>query len=243
MSAGRGLLTEVKQMLHRQCNINTANGEGLTSLHYACEYNRPEIVDLLIEFGGDSLIINAADKYGWTPLHCAVHHGHIQCVKRLLAHPSIQIEAVNKQGKTALHLGCSHNRGAIAFLLLSHKANIMARDNRGFTPLHDVAYRGHISLYDELVHDCKSKGVYEEISQIKDDLDLVPEDYLHFDDPHFHEKQEKKAVEELPPKPPSSASSVRSEALSKNSAAEKPVVNPPPQEAKGKPTNAKTAKK
>ncbi len=240
MSAGRGLVTEVKQMLHRQCNINTANGEGLTSLHYACEYNRPEIVDLLIELGGDALVVNAEDKYGWTPLHCAVHHGNIQCVKRLLSHPSIQIESVNKQGKTALHLGCAHNRGTIVFLLLSHGANVLTRDNRNFTPLHDAAYRGHNSLYEELVQDCKSKGIFDDISKMKDDLRNVPDFYLHFDDPHYDHKKE----QELPPKPPSSNSSVRSESVSNRSPAEKPVENPPPQEpAKAKPGNSKAAKK
>lgn len=243
MCAGRGLLAEVKQMLHRQCNINTANGEGLTSLHYACEYNRPEIVDLLIEFGGEALVVNAADKYGWTPLHCAVHHGNIQCVKRLLAHPNIQIEAVNKQGKTALHLGCAHNRGSIVFLLLSHSANITARDDRGMNPLHEAAYRGHVSLYDEIVQDCKTKGLYEEVSQTQDDLRNTPEDYLHFDDPQYKEKKLQNQTEELPPRPPSSASSVRSEALSKQSVPAQPVENIPQEPSKGKPGNAKATKK
>lgn len=34
--------------------------------------------------GKSELIVNAKDKYGWTPLYCACHHGSTECVTLLV---------------------------------------------------------------------------------------------------------------------------------------------------------------
>jgi ankyrin repeat protein len=178
--AGRGLSADVKQLLHRQCCVNTGNGEGLTPLHYACEFNRVDVVDTLVQFGGKSLLVNAPDKHGWTALHSAVHHGSLACVRRLLDLPDIDVNAVNRFGKTPLHIGVSHNRGPIVFLLLSRGAKIDSRDNRGMTLLHEVAFRGHVNLYNELVMDCqqKRKQDYDNLAAMRDDMGHVASYYL-----------------------------------------------------------------
>lgn len=88
--AGRNCAAEVRELLLRGCAINTANGEGLTALHFACEKDHVAVVDALLAAHVDGhpllqLDLNAQDKHGWTPLHCAVHHGSAACLQRLLA--------------------------------------------------------------------------------------------------------------------------------------------------------------
>eukprot|EP00061_Rhincodon_typus_P003922 g21304.t1 len=45
-----------------------SNDEGITGLHNAVCGGHYDIVEFLVNFGVN---INAADGYGWTPLHCA----------------------------------------------------------------------------------------------------------------------------------------------------------------------------
>lgn len=58
-NAGRGELRDMSDLILRGCDVNTADGEGLTSLHYACEFNRPQILETLVALAGDELKINA----------------------------------------------------------------------------------------------------------------------------------------------------------------------------------------
>ena len=58
-NAGRGELTDFTELIMRGCDANTGDGEGLTSLHYACEYDRAKIVDALEDLVGNTLIVNA----------------------------------------------------------------------------------------------------------------------------------------------------------------------------------------
>lgn len=46
----------------------------LTALHFAARYGDLDLVDRLIDAGGD---VNAADDRGWTPLHEAVMVGYL----------------------------------------------------------------------------------------------------------------------------------------------------------------------
>lgn len=58
-NAGRGEHVNVTELIIRGCDANTGDGEGLTSLHYACEYDRVNIIDALEGLVGKALIINA----------------------------------------------------------------------------------------------------------------------------------------------------------------------------------------
>ena len=58
-NAGRGELMDFTELVMRGCDANTGDGEGLTSLHYACEYDRANIVDALEDLAGTTLIVNA----------------------------------------------------------------------------------------------------------------------------------------------------------------------------------------
>jgi ankyrin repeat protein len=194
-------------LLIRGCNVNTADGEGLTSLHYAANYNKYKSIEailhligspiyyslllrvfshfnntnnrIIVNIGPDSvknikgkqhkahhnefhLVVDAKDKYGWTPLYCASHHGSTECVKILLHelgtyHMTLKfitsnmllifkfsgadVTVRNNVGKTALHAAMGQNRSAIAELLVHAGASLNAKDSKGMTPLHECAYR------------------------------------------------------------------------------------------------------
>lgn len=95
--------------------------------------------DLLAQ---DKSLINARDKDGSTPLHCAVWKGHQQVVA-LLLQARADVNAHNENdhwGTTPLHAAAHANQPAIAQLLIDQGANINAKDREGRTPLFHTTF-------------------------------------------------------------------------------------------------------
>ena len=170
-SAGRGLVEDVLGLLNRGCSVNTADGEGLTSLHYACEFNRLSVIDALVDFAGEMLIINAKDKFGWTPLHCAIHHGNPQCAEKLLSLGAL-VGVGSIVGKTPLHAAAAQGRLEIAEMLLAKEASAAQIDDFGMTPLHEAAFKAQRQMY-ALLESTPSAD-----KSIRDKLGNLASDYL-----------------------------------------------------------------
>lgn len=185
-NCGRGLVDEVLSLLMRNCSPNTADGEGLTALHYCCEFNQVKVMELLFRIYDDQeasksekkahssrrLLVNLQDKYGWTPLYCAAHFGNQNCVQILLANgadPSIP----NIQGKIPLHAAITRNKKAICELLMRAGSSLNSIDNKGMTVLHDCAYRGFFELYEAMKYE---KSDLVDLS-IKDQTEYSADDY------------------------------------------------------------------
>lgn len=80
--------------------------------------------------------------YGYTPLHEASRHGHVEVVKELLRHPKIDSTIKHNDGYTTpLHLASLNGHVEVVKQLLHHHAaakiddvNVVQAD--GYTPLH-----------------------------------------------------------------------------------------------------------
>lgn len=171
----RGCIPEMQKLALRLCPVHTGDGEGLTAAHHACEFNRPDVLDALITMTAKpTTLVNAQDRYGWSPLHCAAHHGSIACVKRLIG-LNADLQLKNVQGKTALHLACAQNRSAIVFLLLQAQSDLLhSVDKMDMTPLHEAGYRGHSALYQDLAKHPASAAILQQ----RDLLGRTPAEYM-----------------------------------------------------------------
>ncbi|MBW8863696.1 MAG: ankyrin repeat domain-containing protein, partial [Verrucomicrobia bacterium] len=58
----------VAALISAKADVNTADSEGKTPLHWAVDNNRPDLVELLVKAGAD---VNARTKHGATPLNYA----------------------------------------------------------------------------------------------------------------------------------------------------------------------------
>jgi ankyrin repeat protein len=91
---------------------------------------------------GDPELVNARDKDGSTPLHCATWKGQ-QEVVALLIKAGADVNAHNENdhwGTTPLHAAAHADQAAIAELLIASGADVNALDREGRTPLFHTTF-------------------------------------------------------------------------------------------------------
>ena len=101
LAASNGLMDVVtEQVAEYNCDINTKDAEGRTPLHYAARGGKLDVVQYLIEKGGDPM---AKDDLDYTPLHFACLNRYAHVVQYLLSTGRADPHAKNKLGCTPLY--------------------------------------------------------------------------------------------------------------------------------------------
>src|SRR6266446_3079408 len=113
-------------------DVNAAQGDGTTPLHWAVYKIDADLVRALLERGAKPDVINS---YGSSPLTEAVKVANARLVGMLLDAGS-NVEVPNQEGQTALMLAARAGSLDVAELLVRHGANVNAREKwRGQTAL------------------------------------------------------------------------------------------------------------
>lgn len=167
---------------YKEADINLADNEGKTALHYAAEQGKQNVAECLISAGAD---INAEDKEGKTAINYAIEKDQPKLVKYLLEEgaavdskalldysltkdDSYMMEYVLKRvgpnqkdnnGKTALHYAVEQDKKNIARYLTSEGANIDAKDKKGNTALHYAVKNNNQDMVKLLVSKCASVNI------------------------------------------------------------------------------------
>jgi len=121
----------IRALLQKKVDVNAAEADGSTALHWASYRDDPESADLLIRAGAK---VNAATDLGVTPLWAASQNGSAAMVRRLLeagANPNTALLS----GETPLMVAARSGYPAIVEQLLAKDANVSARGARGQTAL------------------------------------------------------------------------------------------------------------
>ena len=80
-AAQRRDITAVRQLLRQGADVNAAQGDGMTALHWAVQHGDIELGNTIIYAGGD---VNAGTRIGrYTPLHMAARSGDVGCSKQM----------------------------------------------------------------------------------------------------------------------------------------------------------------
>ena len=164
----------VAKLLAQPVDVDAAEADGSTALHWAAYADDLETTRRLVRAGAD---VNAANAHGVTPLSLACTNGNAALVKALLgagANPKAALwsgetvlmtcartgsaEAVSAllaggaevnraepaELQTALMWAVSERHAAVARVLVEHGAEATARSRRGFTPLLFAAREGDL---------------------------------------------------------------------------------------------------
>jgi ankyrin repeat protein len=121
----------LRALLEKKVDVNAAEPDGATALHWASYRDDVESASLLIRAGAN---VNAANDLGVTPLWAACENGSAAMVRRLLesgANPNVALLA----GETPVMVAARSGYPDIVELLLGKGANPNAHGARGQTAL------------------------------------------------------------------------------------------------------------
>src|SRR2546426_5258102 len=155
----------IRTLLQQRVDVNAAEADGTTALHWAARANDLQAAEMLIRAGGS---VKSANRYGVTPLYLASTNGNAAMIELLLkagadpnsalpegetalmtAARSGSVDAVNVlitrgadinrkeawRGQNALMWAAAEGHAEVLRGLVAHGADIHARSNGGFTPL------------------------------------------------------------------------------------------------------------
>ena len=115
-AAMRGDVATVRELLQQGLDVNAAQGDGMTALHWAADRGDAELADMLVYAGADVRAVTRIGQY--TPLHLAARRGSPAILGSLIAAGSDVTALTGNSGATALHLAAAGgNPEAIAVLL------------------------------------------------------------------------------------------------------------------------------
>ncbi len=135
----RGDGAAVRALLAERAEVNAAQADGATALHWAIYRNQPDLVRALLDAGASVDAVNAS---GVPPLQLAAETGNARIIGELLD-AGARADAAFKHGETALMLAARTGSVAAIDLLVERGARVDAREQlRGTTALMwAVAYR------------------------------------------------------------------------------------------------------
>ncbi len=132
----------LRVLLQKNVNVNAADVDGTTALHWASYHDDAESADLLIRAGAS---VNAATDLGVTPLWTASLNGSEAMVRRLLeagANPNIALLL----GETPVMVASRSGNPAVVEQLIAKGAKVNARAARGQTALMWAVSQKHANV-------------------------------------------------------------------------------------------------
>jgi ankyrin repeat protein len=132
-AAMQGDTATLRKLVADGADVNAAQGDGMTALHWAAEHGDVAMANVLIRAHAN---LKAATRVGWyTPLHVASKDGNAPVVRALIKAGS-DVNAATATGATALHLAAASGSADAVTALLDKGADVNAKESEwGQTPL------------------------------------------------------------------------------------------------------------
>jgi ankyrin repeat protein len=132
-AAMRGDVDQVRALLRVGADVNAAQGDGMTALHWAAESGDVGLAQVLIYAGAN---LEAQTRLGgFTPLLVASQTGTADVVRTLLA-AGADVHSATTTGETPLHFASAAGSAEAVSSLVAAGADVDARElTKGQTPL------------------------------------------------------------------------------------------------------------
>jgi ankyrin repeat protein len=144
-AAMRGEVEAVRSLLRTGADVNAAQGDGMTALHWAAESGHAELAEMLLYAGAN---VGAVTRLGdYTPLHLAARNGRAEVARLLVASGADVRAGTSTGGVQPLHFAArAGDVGTVAVLLEAGADPDAAEHARGQTPLMFAASYGRTDV-------------------------------------------------------------------------------------------------
>jgi len=131
----------LRALVQGKADVNTAQPDGTTALHWAVVWNNQDAVTLLLRAGANA---NARNRFGATPLSEAVTSGSTAMVEALLKAGADPKGLTTDAGETVLMTAAQAGNADVVRILLDRGADVNARETyKGQTALMWAAAERH----------------------------------------------------------------------------------------------------
>jgi len=125
-AARSGDLDEVRSLLRGGADVNAAQGDGMSALHWAAERGDMALMEVLLYAGAE---LEASTRIGhYRPLHIAARNGNLEVVIRLIEAGADINSVTDPSGSTPLHLAALSGNGSVVRELVNAGADIDSRE-------------------------------------------------------------------------------------------------------------------
>jgi ankyrin repeat protein len=139
----------VQALLKQGADVNGAQGDGMTALHWAAAHDDRDLATLLIRGGASPAAVTRIGRY--TPLHIAAKEGHGALV-RLLADAHADVRGLTTTGAAPLHFAAASGSVEAITVLLDRGADVNVREPQwSQTPLMFAAANGRTDAVRTLI--------------------------------------------------------------------------------------------
>ncbi len=125
-AAMKGNREAVRSLIQQGADVNAAQGDGMSALHWAADKGDAELTELLVYAGANPGAVTRIGQY--TPLHLASRAGSAAAVQALLKGGAKVDAKTSVSGATPLHLAAAAGDPAVVTALLDAKADINAKE-------------------------------------------------------------------------------------------------------------------
>jgi ankyrin repeat protein len=142
-AAQKGDLKALRTLLRQTPDLNAAQPDGMTALHWAVQRNDLEMTSLLLGAGAD---FSALNRTGVRPLYLAAVNGNAAVIARLLDAGEDPNAILTGEAESVLMLTAYTGNAEAVKLLIDRGADVNALQIRGQTALMWAASEGHTDV-------------------------------------------------------------------------------------------------
>ena len=140
--------TRVRSLLKAHADVNAAQADGMTALHWAAYHDDEDAAKALLGAGAN---VRAANRYGVTPLSLACTNGNAAIASALLE-AGADANGAQPGGETPLMTAARSGADGVVKALLARGARVDAKDDRrGQTALMWAAAEGHAAIVQDFI--------------------------------------------------------------------------------------------
>lgn len=136
-----------------ESNVDIADANGYTVLHYASRYGHETLLSYILENFSTNMINEKVGRWKETALHLAIRYSKNDNICRMLLYNGIDVNIRNVDYSTALHYCAIYNNIQIASeILLRDTVDVNAINFKHETALSIAAELGHLEICKQLLN-------------------------------------------------------------------------------------------